>query len=405
MRNRYLPTIVAAALIGAAAGQAAAAPTVAFTKVGEKLAVGSTYATLQDFILVRCKTREVLKADGVAKTLNTEVYEPIFSKNFALPNYIGRDGGANLFNTATKTTADFEIGALITEVELKLCYQAPEGDPRYYPSGINGSARTRVEWQVYDTAKRQVVATIATEGFFEVKKREQDPMAQIVTGVFAENVKQLAASPKLAELLSAAPTGTTSQPRIAVAAGPAAARPIAEATGAVVLVQTNEGHGSGFLISADGYVLTNAHVVGTSKTVKIRWSDGFETEGEVLRAHTGRDVALIKTDPRGRDPLPLRAQALASGDAVLAIGAPLDEKFQGTVTRGIVSANRILEGYSFIQSDVAVNPGNSGGPLVDDKSAVVGMTVSGRQPAGSQVGVNFFIPIRDALGFLAVDVK
>ena len=81
-------------------------------------------------------------------------------------------------------------------------------------------------------------------------------------------------------------------------------------------------------------------------------------------------------------------------------GAPLDLKFQSTVTKGIVSANGLYDGFSFIQSDVAVTHGNSGGPLLNEKGAVVGITDWGQTEDGSRVGLNFFIPIGDALDFL-----
>ena len=96
---------------------------------------------------------------------------------------------------------------------------------------------------------------------------------------------------------------------------------------------------------------------------------------------------------------------MKQGDTVLAIGAPLDETLQGTVTRGIVSANRIVNGYAFIQSDVSINHGNSGGPLLDDKGYVIGLTDLSIQPGENvQIGLNFFTPIKDALDFLSVDL-
>jgi serine protease Do len=168
----------------------------------------------------------------------------------------------------------------------------------------------------------------------------------------------------------------------------------------VVAVLAGGGHGSGFLVSADGYVITNEHVVGKETKVRIRWSDGFESDGEVIRSHKARDVALIRTNPHGRQPLYIQRGAAVPGATVYAVGAPLDLKFQSTVTKGIVSANRLYDGFSFIQSDVAVTHGNSGGPLLNEKGAVVGITDWGQTEDGAPVGLNFFIPIGDALDFL-----
>jgi S1-C subfamily serine protease len=98
----------------------------------------------------------------------------------------------------------------------------------------------------------------------------------------------------------------------------------------------------------------------------------------------------------------LRRQLPQAGEAVIAIGTPLDEKFQSTVTKGVVSATRIENGFSFIQSDVAVDHGNSGGPLLDERGAVVGITDWRYAPDGVSHDLNFFIPIGDALDFLSL---
>lgn len=105
-----------------------------------------------------------------------------------------------------------------------------------------------------------------------------------------------------------------------------------------VVVFAGSGSGSGVLISTDGYILTNHHVAGKSGRVRIRWSDGTESVGEVVRADRRRDVALIKVaSPKGR-PLSIRQAPVELGDTVYAIGTPLGDELQNTVTRGIVSA-------------------------------------------------------------------
>jgi S1-C subfamily serine protease len=185
--------------------------------------------------------------------------------------------------------------------------------------------------------------------------------------------------------------------------GAKAARAIAlsDAVGSVVMISAGQTQGSGFLVSSDGYLMTDRHVVGDAQFVKVRWPDGIEGLGEVVRSDKVRDVALVKTDPRGRQPLLLRRDSLQPGDSVFAIGAPLGQQFQSTMTRGIVSAYRTVGGLNFIQSDVTVNPGSSGGPLLDDKGAVVAMTESGYRFEGAPAGLNLFTPVGDALDFLA----
>lgn len=161
--------------------------------------------------------------------------------------------------------------------------------------------------------------------------------------------------------------------------------------------------GSGFLISADGLVLTNAHVVDGAKEVTVKLSDHREFKVKVLGADRSSDIAVLKID--GHDFPTVRlgdSDQLGVGDYVLAIGEPFG--LEETATAGIVSAKgRSLpgDGYvPFIQTDAAVNPGNSGGPLFDSTGAVVGINAQIYTNSGGYQGVSFAIPIN-----LAVQVK
>lgn len=92
-------------------------------------------------------------------------------------------------------------------------------------------------------------------------------------------------------------------------------------------------------------------------------------------------------------------------ETVYAVGSPLAEDLSGSVTSGIISAKRNFEGYKWIQADVAISPGNSGGPLVNQNGSVIGISTAGYQPAGSQVGLNLFVPIGDAMDHLGIKVE
>ena len=161
--------------------------------------------------------------------------------------------------------------------------------------------------------------------------------------------------------------------------------------------------GSGFLISADGLVLTNAHVVDGAKEVTVKLSDHREYKAKVLGADKTSDIAVLKIDAHNLPSVTLgNSDKLGVGDYVLAIGEPFG--LEETATAGIVSAKaRSLpgDGYvPFIQTDAAVNPGNSGGPLFDAGGAVVGINAQIYSNSGGFQGVSFAIPIN-----LAVQVK
>jgi S1-C subfamily serine protease len=182
-------------------------------------------------------------------------------------------------------------------------------------------------------------------------------------------------------------------------AGP---RKIADAVGSVVTIMNDLGSGSGVLLSSDGYILTDAHVVGDDKQARLRWSDGIETLGEVVRVAKNRDVAIIKTDPRGRTPLAIKRGAVAPGERVYAIGSPRGKDFASTVSSGVISADRVFNGLRYIQSDTTVSHGSSGGPLLDETGAVIGLTDLGIQNDGP-AGLNLFTPIGDAMDFLSLE--
>lgn len=158
--------------------------------------------------------------------------------------------------------------------------------------------------------------------------------------------------------------------------------------------------GSGFIISSDGLVLTNAHVVREAKEVTVKLSDRREFKAKVLGSDASTDVAVLRVDAKNLPTVRLGdAQQLQVGDPVLAIGSPFG--FEQTATQGIVSAKgRSLPGDTavpFIQTDAAVNPGNSGGPLFDSSGAVVGINAQIYSQSGGYQGLAFAIPINVAL--------
>jgi serine protease Do len=159
------------------------------------------------------------------------------------------------------------------------------------------------------------------------------------------------------------------------------------------------GQGSGFLISADGYVLTNHHVVDGADEITVTLSDKREFKGKLVGSDQRTDVALVKIDGgSGLPSLKIGDPArLRVGEWVIAIGSPFG--LQNTVTAGIVSAKGRETGelLPFIQTDAAVNPGNSGGPLISMRGEVVGINSQIFTTSGAYAGISFAIPIDEAM--------
>jgi len=162
--------------------------------------------------------------------------------------------------------------------------------------------------------------------------------------------------------------------------------------------EVDRGIGSGFIISADGYVLTNAHVVDGADEVHVTMIDKHEFKAKVIGADKDSDIALLKIEGSNLPHLTLGdSDKIRAGEWAIAIGSPFG--LDNTVTAGIISskAREIGDYLKLIQTDVAVNPGNSGGPLLNMRGEVVGINSQIFSESGGYMGISFAVPINDAI--------
>jgi S1-C subfamily serine protease len=350
----------------------------------------------------------VMRASGGREPQNLPLYVSAFKTELERAGFKAL-ADDDLFNREP-ASADYQVAAVITDAHIVACvstggllHAGKEGDAR-------GTGSMKVDWQVYSPVRKEVVAHVSTSGTMTLDKTVPDGTRQLVGGVFASNVRELTASPEFRDAMNAKPLATSDvllpekQGKIALSGSQKAVkRPVADAVGSVVTLLTGSGSGSGVLLSDDGYILTNAHVVGEEKEIRVRWSDGIEKAGQIIRVAKARDVALVKTDPRGRPPLAIVGGPVTPGQRVYAIGSPNGATFGGTVSSGVVSASRTINGFSFIQSDVSVSPGSSGGALLNETGSLLGITEGGFDNDGRPAGLNIFIPIGDAMDFLSLE--
>ena len=163
------------------------------------------------------------------------------------------------------------------------------------------------------------------------------------------------------------------------------------------------GSGSGAIISSDGYIITNNHVVDNADEIEVLLNDNQVYKGKVIGTDPTTDIALVKIDANNLPTIKMGdSDKIQIGEWVLAVGSPFGDDFRSTVTAGIVSAkgrniNIIrdkngLQIESFIQTDAVVNPGNSGGPLVNIKGEIVGINTAIATPTGTYAGYSFAVP-------------
>jgi putative serine protease PepD len=172
------------------------------------------------------------------------------------------------------------------------------------------------------------------------------------------------------------------------------------ASDAVVEVQAGNASGTGFVVDTDGHVVTNEHVVGTARTVQLRFAEGGEEQARVIATDRSTDLAVLDVDISGHNVTPMELGSSAGvevGDSVYAIGNPFG--LERSFTAGIVSAVdrdiRAPNGFTIsdaIQTDAPVNQGNSGGPLLDTEGNVIGVVSQIASETGGNVGIGYAVP-------------
>ncbi|OWY71567.1 hypothetical protein B7486_07720 [cyanobacterium TDX16] len=310
-----------------------------------------------------------------------------------------------LFSDPEADRAEFLIGALVSDIKMSLVF--PLAQYGNYDSG-SGSAYLKVEWQVYEQRTRSVCLKTITEGSAHDVNLEGSGGVEPLMLAFGMAAENLLAEKKFMNLVapedSAKPTERPSPIVVDLVGATSSTEPnqatIDNARVSVLTIFGSFGSGSGFIISTDGYLLTNQHVVGDARNVTAETLTGRKIHGEVIRVDRARDVALVKLEKDQYQPLSLgNSNSVRPGQDAYAIGSPRGHEFGQSITRGVVSGFRSIDDLRLIQSDVAINPGNSGGPLLSANGVVIGIAVSGRRDAQ---GMNFFIPIEEAITALGI---
>jgi S1-C subfamily serine protease len=336
--------------------------------------------------------------------------------------------------------SEYRIAAEIVDARTDVCYSDSTSMLALFTGrpGFTGQLYLKIRWHVFDALRRSSVYKVEEDGYAKRSVPNPEGMSLLMDGAFAMAAHNLGADPQFRDLIvhgvkpplpsvPSMPSGAAPSPRprrfdpsapLVLPSLPLSKTPFADHADdmrkAAVLVQGGIDHGSGFFISRDGDILTASHVVGDALHARIKLSDrGKAYVAEVVRSDKARDVALLRLiDPPDFVPavLPLRAAWPRVGEKVYAIGAPQSTRLQDSVTSGIVSAwRRDFKTHGvrqdFIQSDVTVQPGNSGGPLLDRWGNIVAITDAGVLNGDASEGLNYFAPVGEAMKALDISVR
>ncbi len=374
---------------------------IAITKVAATIRRGTVVGSLK--VGGFCAGNEEVKwRSGNKVFLDSEDLVDVFREELEVNGWPVVGSTEDLFQGYDVSGAEVLVAARLTDLETILC--APMSGFGNWDT--KGSMRMDVEWQIYSPARRSLIGTIETKGSAEITKAGDDTSYELLAQSFGIAVNNLLASPKFLGLVERSEGLITTPTSVGALKIDNKYRnyqtleaAITAAKKSTVVVRTASSHGSGFAIGDGSFVLTNSHVVGDAQIVSLVTEGGIVLEGTVSKVSKERDIAVITVDALRLPALHINSSVPGSGAQVLAVGSPLGEQLTGTVTSGIVSGLRQVDGYNWIQSDAAISPGNSGGPLLDQNGSVVGIATAGFQTSGSQIGLNLFIPIADALAF------
>jgi len=380
---------------------------IAITKVAAKIRRGTDIGDLQAGWLC-VKNDDIKWRSGNKVQMSNEDLVDVFREELEANGWPVVGSTENLFDGYDVSGAEVLVAARISDIEANMCaLNAGFGD-----WNMTGSMRMDVEWQVYSPATRSLIGKIDTQGSSVIKKASDDAAWELMSDSFGFAVNNLLADPAFLNMVERSRgLAQTPEPGAGVLIDnerknhKTLAAALNHAKQAVFTIRVAQAHGSGFAIGDGSHVLTNSHVVGESKNVTVVTKGGVSINGRIVSASKERDVALIVVDNIRFPFLHINQIAPESGEQVYAIGSPLLEELSSSVTSGIVSGTRMVDGYNWIQSDTAISPGNSGGPLLDKNGSVVGISTSGYEAGQSQVGLNLFIPIADALSFVGLRVE
>jgi len=329
--------------------------------------------------------------------------------------YAAADSSSQIFALQENTLNDLSIAAVISDIQLAYCGGRNSSELKSY---TQNSTYLKVKWTVFDNLSRRVVLNTESEGVdnhIEAPPRYRGAMVS-AESAFRQAAEHLLAQQDFVDILLASQSGqmeTQGQgsfdETISASYGVANTKFISrtsEIEKASVTIRTVAGHGSGFVISASGHVITNYHVVGKSRELLVIVS-GKEYRAHVVRSDPGRDVALLKLNQKfDAKPLLINPNGVSLGEEIYVVGTPLDERLDFSISRGIISARRSEDERNFYQTDAAVNPGNSGGPVFNASGNVIGITVAGFFTSdGGSKNINYVIPINDALDALQIKVN
>ena len=365
-----------------------------------------------------CRDKKKLYLTQVRNRLDVNDFVVAYRNALTQHGYkVAQPGKAQFALQQTSSMPDLSLAAKIVGLKIRTCsspnaYIIDEASRYSHPG--KASTYLKIEWALFDNLRRKVIYRGVSEGVDHGFSGpvQRDGLNVSLHKAFSSALERQLSNADFAEkfIRNEAQTNETPStgrvhlsPVYAPRGNETFSQRVRDLLGSVCTVRTPSGHGSGFLVDNEGHVLTNHHVVGTADTALLLFGDE-EIPARVVARGEMADVALLKME-RIPDPKPLDLSLTEPvvGESLFVVGTPLDESLSHTVTSGILSSVREVAGVRYFQTDAAVNPGNSGGPVFDSSGNVIALAVASlRDNNGSSVNINYLVPMRNALSALGI---
>jgi S1-C subfamily serine protease len=335
-------------------------------------------------------------------TVGSDEFKIVASEHLKSRGYNVLGGDNLLFGRDESAKAEYQLGGTVTSLAYNT-YGALAG--KYSESSLS------IEWKLYDAFQERVMYAATTTGY-----GKQDGIGSACVQVaFRSALDNLLADSKFVDAVRRSPRENWDQGTKALAPVMIATCPPDQTVTlpadldvilrSVLVIRAGATVGSGVIISKDGWAITAAHVVAGVEEVVVRAQSGLEFTASVVRVDHQQDVALIRLPGRGHPCLAIATESVPRvGSDLFAVGSPTGEDLAFSVTKGIVSGFREREGTKYIETDAALNPGNSGGPLLSPGGKVIGV-VSWKISAPGFEGLAFGVPVDALVGRLGVKLE
>ena len=416
----FLGVVALACLLGACAiklqtvplGRAIEVPadaqtrTLQFLRLVNNFPKGETVGDVRFGVL--CLPGKKLELQDGRVTLNETELAERFNQELEKAKYqVERMAPAGLFEPQGQSRADFLVVGLIEKLQINAC--SPLSDFGNWRDA-KGGAYIKMQWQIFGRLDRKVVYEVSTEGSFFTDSSVLGGIPVLISNAFASATQNLMADSGFYNWVLISTGKPKMTPQAATLDGQpdeTQVRAFQSASMAtLVTVTSGQNRSSGFVTSADGFVITSQQAIGDSFLVKVRLANGRETLGVVMSRDSKRNLALVKLTEKNLAFAELRLSSVPELGEIVSVfsGAVAGEPDKPT-GRGLLGEPTTDAGLKYLSSNIKMQPQGAGAPLFDTNGHVVGVAVVQETTNGGSQKTNLFVPIADALASLGLKLK